>query len=471
MLQSRKMGDKECVVCSRPGDMFCEYCAKFDDTGIPSKVCWYCSPLCRAVDKRQHQAICWTITDRKNLLERAQRAGRIAQTLFYTFLEETWAYDMSDVRIISNRHDDLTAIEVCAGPGQNTGPGGESTCQQKAGGWLVSFPVNKFGPADWKAKRSLLADRHSVWTFVFMMVAVQILFQDLVNDAKSDIKEIVHYLADTTRRFVTHKGRFGFKDCNRDDFPYTDEDASGDLKGVYRITLKDGTNIALDLAGQQYSALHDTIMPWATYCDRWVTTLKYRIPLGSHYGKHIENMSSYHYITHLTVVMEQIILFNNLLQDCESKLGFNLRNVTEESNTVNLRKNEDFVTTAAKDSFQKHAHDLDNKTASCLIGPIDLRHPKAIENLATASDHECGEFILPDLSTMKSFSWLKLSQMIRMPGDAVPLAEKRKARFLLKHYCAYTLPGSSRLVFLMDGPASNKIPLWCISENTLRKRR
>jgi hypothetical protein len=112
------------------------------------------------------------MVDHTVLLERAHRAGEVAQALFYIFIEHTWAYDMSRMCVISDQHDELVTVEVIHDSNHVTNPEGKNVYKQQAGGGLTKFPQEAFKSTDRFAKRSLLADRHSIWAFVFMHAAV-----------------------------------------------------------------------------------------------------------------------------------------------------------------------------------------------------------------------------------------------------------------------------------------------------------
>jgi hypothetical protein len=171
------MASKECVLCTQPGFVVCERCAEFDDTGVPVKPRWYCTVLCREIDRINHGEECRLIAEPKELLERAKRAADVAQALFYAFIEHTWAYDMSRVRIIPDSTSAVMAVETMAGSGVRQGPADESSCERTAAGWLFKFPHDSFRAADQAAKQALLANKNSIWAFVVMHVAVQALFE------------------------------------------------------------------------------------------------------------------------------------------------------------------------------------------------------------------------------------------------------------------------------------------------------
>lgn len=118
---------------------------------------------------------------KNTLFKRAEKAGEVAQALFYTFIQNTWAYDMSNIRIIRYKAGHIAMIEIIAGPGTKEGPGGASTCERYAGGWLIKFPAVVFNSEDEVAKRAVLADQNSIWAFVCMHVALQALFEGILT--------------------------------------------------------------------------------------------------------------------------------------------------------------------------------------------------------------------------------------------------------------------------------------------------
>lgn len=116
--------------------------------------------------------------EKKDLLLRAHRAGNLARLIFYALIEHTWAYDISSIVLVPDQHGELKAVEITHGPGHDNGPGGESVCEQQAGGWLYKIPQGVFkSTAEHKAKQMLLADQHSIWAFMNMYFVVQALFQ------------------------------------------------------------------------------------------------------------------------------------------------------------------------------------------------------------------------------------------------------------------------------------------------------
>jgi hypothetical protein len=266
------------------------------------------------------------------------------------------------------------------------------------------------------------------------------------------IKEVVHYVPKRATRLVNHFGG-GMLYDHRKDLPYRDEDNNCPVKGVYRITLKNGTTIALDLAGAQYGLPHETVMLWDDYLSRWVCDIKYRIPLRSHYNKHVENMASLEPTTHLSIVAEQTACFNSLLQNCEFELGFDLKDLASED-TDYFYDCKDSLLAAASDRLLQRPNDLDAEL-------VAAKNPKT-------NELEC---MLPDFGPMWRFNWSKLSDMIKMPGDKVSYLEKKKAKILLKHRAVYKMPGDWKLVFVPDAMPSALVPRECVSENPFWKKK
>ncbi|QRC91875.1 hypothetical protein JI435_020600 [Parastagonospora nodorum SN15] len=437
------MADKECVVCTKPAYIWCQRCAETEVGGRPLNT------------------TCFSKDDKKDLLDRAYRAGELVQVIFYSFIEHTWTYDMSNIKIIPDRDREIRALEVTRGPGNDNGPGGESTCEQYAGGWLYKIPPELFrSAAEQKAKHMLLADQRSVWMFMNMHFVVRALFKDLINDPKQDIKELVHRLPNGTRRFVRHIDSSG-KKTKRDDLKNPDEDALSDLKGVYRITLKDGTKLALDLAGAQYDLHHSTVEPWIPYLNRSASEMKYRVPFRSHYDKHMAFMSNFHHITHMTIELEQLKSLDSMLTSCRSTPGFELGNMfVGDNDHLLLCRNK--LEMAVVSCLQERPNQIDADKLTYIVAPFDLRHPTVIEKMDKAA---AGESALFDVGDMRKFDWSKLSDMIKMPGDVIKYAEKKKAKNLLQFRCVYKMPGDWRLVFLENDLPSEKVPPKCISEN------
>jgi hypothetical protein len=471
------MADKECVVCTKPAYIWCQHCAETEVGSRPLNVRWYCTPLCQEADRLTHQTTCFNKDDKKDLLDRAYWAGELVQVIFYSFIEHTWAYDMSNITIIPDQHREIRALEVTRGPGNDNGPGGESTCEQYASGWLYKIPPELFRSATkQKAKRMLLADQRSVWMFINMHFVLRVLFKgkryeiqhptrllcnsDLINDPKQDIEELLHRLPNGTRRFVRHIDSSG-KNTKRDDLKNPDEDALSDLKGVYRITLKDGTKLALDLAGAQYDLHHSTVEPWIPYLNRSASEIKYRVPFRSRYDKHMAFMSNSHYITHMTIELEQLKSLDSMLTSCRSTPGFELEiMLVGDNDHLLLCKNK--LEMAVVSCLQERPNQIDADKPMCIVAPFDLRHPTVIEKMDKAA---AGESALFDVGDMRKFDWSKLSDMIQMPGDFIKYAEKKKAKNLLQFRCVYKMPGDWRLVFLENDLPSEKVPPKCIDEN------
>lgn len=174
------MSPGRCNFCNRPGTLYCNDCATYDANYNIIDAHWYCSGLCKAADEPKHLGECRAhLLMPEELFRRAEQAGEAAQSLFYAFVQNTWAYDMSTIRIVRDQDDDVVAVEVTAGGGVHAGPGAESTCGRHAGGWLVKFPDAAFDIYDQEAKRAVLADQNSIWAFVSMHVAVEALFKGM----------------------------------------------------------------------------------------------------------------------------------------------------------------------------------------------------------------------------------------------------------------------------------------------------
>ncbi|KAF1844268.1 uncharacterized protein K460DRAFT_408560 [Cucurbitaria berberidis CBS 394.84] len=463
------MAPEPCVHCTCPGTIFCQSCCERDSDDVLQPTRWYCSPLCKAIDEPHREECPLVLSD--TLFKRAEKAGEVAQALFYAFIQDTWAYDMRNVRIVRDQDGDLVTIEVIAGPGVNAGPGKESTCGRHAGGWLIKFPHTTFKSSDHEAKHAILADQNSIWAFVFMHAAIQALFEDLVDDIEKDIKEVVHFTPDNARHLVEHKGLFGVVRADREDIVYPNFDVKGDLKGIYSITLKDGTRIALDLTGAQYNLPHTPVMHWTAYLNSWVKVIKYRVPFRSHYDKHANNMVNYRCITHLTVVMEQTRYFNMLVTHSKAEIGFELKNLLE-------MEPEDFHSKFCLLIDQAHEYLLERPKEldeglliGCITDTFDLRHPNVVANAlragmaASLRNSDLLQSLPTNISDMKLFDWENLRKLIQMHSTTVEYQEKKKAKLLLSHRCVYKMPGDWRLVFLLDTLPSSKVPDECVSEN------
>lgn len=166
-----------CLVCKVETTNYCKICARTSSDGT-TEARFYCDTDCSKKDETEHLKVHMTIKPSLPFyMERAVKAGQIVQSLFYAFRENTWTYDMKEVRIMRDQESDLVAIEVTDGAGVVTAPGGYTDCKSYAGGWLIEFPVKPFGPYGDDAKHALLADRSSTWALVVMHTAVQALFQ------------------------------------------------------------------------------------------------------------------------------------------------------------------------------------------------------------------------------------------------------------------------------------------------------
>lgn len=169
---------KPCRICGEETTNYCKQCARTSNDGTVVNARFYCDTECRKKDELEHLKAHMDI--RRVMapnMERALRAGKVAQSLFYAFLENTWAYDMASVRIIRDQNHELVAVEVTDGSGVVTGPGSQSHCGRYAGGWLIKFPDDAFSAFNDDAKYAALTDHTSIWAFVVMHVAVQVLFQ------------------------------------------------------------------------------------------------------------------------------------------------------------------------------------------------------------------------------------------------------------------------------------------------------
>jgi hypothetical protein len=286
---------------------------------------------------------------------------------------------------------------------------------------------------------------------------------DLVDNVERDIKEVVHYLPDGVHRRVQHNSQFKFIVEDRPDILYRDEDSTSSIKGVYRITLKNGSEIALDLTGAQYNLEHDTIMPWADYLDRCVRAIKYRVPLRSHHQKHVEKMSDYLCVTHHTVILEQMGFFNQFMKNHDYALNFDMTEMLVADMTTFKKSKDRFVKGAIQHLLQR-TEDIDGPSPKCLAAPFDIRHPKVIDQVAS-SRVETIETRLYDIGSIDNFSWDRLRKMIAMPGNKIAYAEKNQAKLLLTHRCVYKLPGDWKLMFMRHSLPSVRIPWSWFSEN------
>ncbi|KAF2624925.1 hypothetical protein BU25DRAFT_474418 [Macroventuria anomochaeta] len=457
-----------CLVCKEETANFCRYCVRTRNDGILIDARFYCDVDCRKKDEVEHLKVHMNVhrTTPPNM-ERATKAGKIAQSLFYAFLENTWTYDMKNVCIKRDQDHDLVAVEVTDGTGVVTASGGHTDCKSYAGGWLIKFPAESFSAFDNDAKHALLSDRSSIWAFVVMHAAVQALFQDLVDDVQTDIKEVVHYPVDKASRVVHAQGTFGFE-TRRHDQVYPDVDERGDTKGVYEITLKCGAKIVLDLAAAQWdlpdgNGAQAPVMYWADYWSRWGAAIKYRIPFRSHALKHAAKMSGYRVVTSQTLIMETILYFNVLMSSgCKAELGFHPRELLDMNETYSDAKMRFFAQAARY--LQKRPVEVDNGNHRNVLDAFDLRHPKVIADAPKPQPNSNGSLPL-DIGDMARFDWKALSRLIQQPSSEVSLKEKKRAKALQKDRSVYKEPGTWKIVFLEDTLPGPRVPAERVSEN------
>lgn len=463
-----------CLHCGEETSNHCQYCERF-----------YCDIDCRRKDEIEHIKTHMNI-DRTmpRSIERARKAGRIAQLLFYAFMENTWDYDMRTVCIKRDQDLDLVAVKVTDGTAVLGSSGAHSNCKIHAGGWLTKFPIDSFCVFDEDAKHALLTDRSSIWAFVVMHAAVQALFQgmlrptvylqaytkfslDLVNDVQSDIKEVVHFPTTKASRIVHAQGIFG-SDSKRHDQLYPDQDERGDTKGVYEIMLKCGSKIVLDLAAaqwdlQDYGEPQAPVTWWAEYWSRWGAAVKYRIPFRSHALKHAAKMDNYRVITSQTLIMEITIYFNVFMSSaCKAELGFHPRELLDMDNETYRNIKSRFLAKATT-YLQKRSNELDNGDHRDILDGFDLRHPTVIVQ-GPKLRHGSNGALPPDVDISR-FDWKSFSRHIQQPNSAVVLKEKKLAAALKKKRSMYREPGSWQLVFLDDTLPGPKISSENVSEN------
>ncbi|KAF9695637.1 hypothetical protein EKO04_006536 [Ascochyta lentis] len=461
-----------CLVCDEETTNYCDHCAPLDSEGTVTNARFYCDIDCQKKDELEHLKVHMGLHHTMAPeMERAIKAGNIAQSLFYAFLENTWSYDMKNVHIQRDQDLELVAVEVTDGTGVVTAPGGHTDCKSCAGGWLIKFPVEAFSAFDEDAKHALLAHRSSVWAFVVMHAAVRALFQDLVEDVQTDIKEIVHYPTEKSSRIVHAQGSFGFETRRRDQL-YPDVDERGDVKGVYEITLKCGSKIALDLAGAQWELLdgngpHQPVTYWADYWTRWGAAIKYCVPFRSHQIKHAAKMTNYRMITSQTLIMETTLYFNVFLTgSCKAELDYHPRELLDMESQIGRSAKQRFLTKAIL-YIQRRSEELDSGNALdvCdIFQAFDLRHPKVIAEQPAARPRSNGSLPL-DIGSMGKFDWKDLSRFIQMPSSEVTFKEKKRAKALQKKRSVYKEPGSWRMVFLEDTIPVPRVPMGCFSEN------
>jgi hypothetical protein len=285
---------------------------------------------------------------------------------------------------------------------------------------------------------------------------------------QTDIKEIVHYPTDKASHIVHAQGTFGFE-SRRHDQLYPDVDERGDTKGVYQITLKDGSKIALDIAGAQWdlqdgNGVHTPVTCWADYWSRWGAGLKYCIPFRSHTLKHAMKMSNYRVITSQTLVMEITLYFNILMQSaCKIELGFHPRDLLK-MDTKTCRAAKQHFFTKITEYLQRRPVEIDDGNHLNVLEDFDLRHPKIIAE-APRSHHKSNGSLPLDIGEMAKFDWKALSRLIQQPGSEVSLKEKKRAKALQKKRCMYKEPGTWKMVFLEDTLPGSRVPVEHVSEN------
>jgi hypothetical protein len=423
-------------------------------------------------------------SDKPRILNHAIRAGELVQVLFYAFLENTWAYDLSSIRIIRNQHGQLVRVEVTDGAGVTEGPQGQSTCDRYADGWLIRFPED-VSPVDRDAMRSLLADHNSMWAFVCMHTAVQALFEgkytsllfrscltcsvELVDDIE-DIKELVHYPANHVRRIVNYKGQSD-PTSKRNDRLYPDLDEWGDLKAVYDITLRDGTRIILDPASAQWrlqdlSMPNQPVMRWAEYWQVWGGTLKYRVPFRTHASRHAENMNAHPIVSHHALTTEQAFFFNVFILRLKKSYPDELQCVYD-MDAENFNEFKAQVIGQAREYIQRRPRELDGEASPPSLGSLSGTQKS---NTRKSGLIDLEEFELPlssplDTVGISGLDWGLLRRIIQSSSKNITYREKKRARTLLSYRCAYKIPGDWRLVFLQYILPDLRVPKSCVSEN------
>ncbi|KAH6644732.1 hypothetical protein C7974DRAFT_384183 [Boeremia exigua] len=458
-----------CHVCKEDTVNYCGHCAETNPDGTIVKARFYCDIDCRKKDEIEHLKVHMNaLRITQPIMERAVRAGAIVQSLFYLFMENTWTYDMKNVCIKRDQDHGLFAVEVTDGAGVATAPGGHTDGRDYAGGWLIHFPADSFSIFDDDAKHALLTDRSSIWAFVVMHAAVKALFQGVVNDVQTDIKEVVHYPTYKATRIVHAQGTFGFE-TRRHDQLYPDQDEHGNTKGVYEITLKCGSKVVLDLTSAQWdlqdgNGPHKPIMSWTDYRARWGDSIKYRIPFRSHALKHNAKMSNYRVITSQTLIMETNFYFNIMLSSgCKAELGFYPHEMLDMDSRTYRDAKQCFFT-KAEEYLQKRAHELDNGDYHDVLDGFDLRHPQFVAKASKPMPQSNGSIPL-DIGDLTTFDWKTLSRLIQQPYAEVSLKEKQWAKTLQKKRSVYKEPGTWMMIFLEDTLPGPRVPRSCISEN------
>ena len=264
------------------------------------------------------------------------------------------------------------------------------------------------------------------------------------------------------------QGTFGFE-TRRHDQLYPDEDERGDIKGIYEITLKCGSKIALDLTGAQWdlqdgNGEHTPVTYWADYWSRWGASIKYRIPFRSHALKHAAKMSNYRVITSQTLIMETILYFNILMSNgCKAELGFHPRELLDMAKETYHDAKQRFFSQVIQ-YLQKRPVEVDNGNHRNVLDAFDLRHPKIIAEAPKPQPGSNGSLPL-DIGDMTKFNWKSLSRLIQQPNTEVSWKEKKRAKALQKKRSVYKESGTWKMVFLEDTLPGLRVPVECVSEN------
>lgn len=279
----------------------------------------------------------------------------------------------------------------------------------------------------------------------------------------------MHYLPNSIHRLVRHRGRFGFIDAERSDVLYSDQDSDGNFKGVYSIKLRDGTRIALDLAGAQYNIPHQSVSLLSTYFNDWGHAVRYRVPFRSHMEKHTEKMNKYRCITSHTIIMEQLCYFNLFLHRMQDTPDLHFTHLLTLDDAA-FHSAMTTLTAQCTQNFLARSTDLDKGTTYITSDPtFDTRHPKFLATLRQpmfpADKKEPAETLLLDVGDMQAFPWDKLRKLIQMTGPEAKYKDKKKAKMLLGNRCVYKMEGDWRMVFLQDTLPSSKVPEGNVSVN------
>ncbi|KAF1998369.1 hypothetical protein P154DRAFT_577960 [Amniculicola lignicola CBS 123094] len=283
-----------CANCGDSGTLICQSCELNSascvyENGKPAKavdLTWYCSTECREAHKEDHADECgqWNRrAEARNVLEAADCAGQIAQEIFYVFTEATWSHDMSEAVVEKDENGNVKSVALIDGKGTSGPKSGPSSLKRQGGHWFYQFNAATTGSASTShALQATLADGNSIWAFVFMHAAIKYLFQDLVDNTETDIKEVTHLLHPRWKCIVNYQNTAG-EETFRSDQLYPEHNGIG----VYHITLRGGQIIALDLANAQYNYHpHQTVTEWDTYWSRFGYQLVSIHPLKMHYNMH-----------------------------------------------------------------------------------------------------------------------------------------------------------------------------------------